>query len=236
MAKWLTTALVLLLLCGSLGAQDYNVAHRPRAAFPNILTNATTDCGSAAACAVTLPSGAASGDLILIFIDSRGTTAATWTQTSGTTGWTELVDDRSSAIYYKVIGASEATPSFDCTETAEIAALAHRITGFDSGESPEASATANGSSANPDSASLSPSWGSAKASWFSVFSLNGARTISSLPSGYSNQVYQAAGAGGGATAIGSSNIDSAASSEDPGSYTVSGTAAWNAWTIGVKGS
>lgn len=59
-----------------------------------------------------------SGDLVVVFIESSHTSAV-FQQKTGTTGWTKYFNtsyvygDRSFAIFYKFVGASEATPVFN---------------------------------------------------------------------------------------------------------------------------
>lgn len=93
----------------------------------------TTSSGTAtaAAASVTLPTSHADGDLILVFLQCGLAATVTWSQTSGTTGWTELIDTNNGSIWYKQIGGSEANPSFDLSSSSRHSWYAIRIDGHE---------------------------------------------------------------------------------------------------------
>lgn len=84
---------------------------------------------------VPKPSGTQSGDLMLAFMSTGGSSAGTW---SGDTGWTELADQGSvpnSRVAYKVAGASEPSSyTFTCStasNTASGCVLTYRYADYD---------------------------------------------------------------------------------------------------------
>jgi hypothetical protein len=202
------------------------------AASPTVQAFAATSCTTCTAISVTLPSGSTDGDLVLIYMKD-GTAGSTWSLTSGTTGWTELQDANGFAIYYKEIGAGEATPSFDCSGSDNLVAHAYRIDGHEdpATQAPETTTQATGTSTNPDPPSLTPTGGSADYLFIAAFGSAAPRTVSVYPTNYTNGQNTTVGSGGPAASIGSAERQLTAASDDPGTFTINNNVAWKASTV-----
>lgn len=180
---------------------------------------------------VDLPAGIESGDLLLMLFGASGVATITWPD-----GWTELDQGTSSGAAYKIASGSEGSSVTVLTSASRTSAhQTLRISRYNG--TPEVSASASGTSVNPNSASLTPSWGSDETLWVSFYGGNdavGSKTISSYPTNYSNGLYAANTTGYVYT--GSARRELVAVSEDPGQYVLSGAINWYAWTIGVQGA
>jgi len=103
-------------------------------------------------------------------------------------------------------------------------------------DTPEASASTTGTSVNPNSASLTPTWGTGTSTlWFTTFGLDGTdapTTVTSYPAGYSNGRLDYYGTSLG-VGVGSARKTTTAASDDPGQFVVSRNEDWVAYTVGV---
>lgn len=182
---------------------------------------------------VTMPATVDSGDLLIVLISQDGTATIT-----NPTGWTVLSTQTVSstmraAVHYKFASGSEdgTNVNFQTSSSEQMAVQVYRISGANSIEI----TSATGSSSGPDSPSLSPSWGSDETLWISGFAANnGSRTVSSYPSSFTNGAYQQAGTDTNGGLVGSARRNQTTSSQNPGAFTLSNTAPWAAWTIGVE--
>jgi hypothetical protein len=141
------------------------------------------------------------------------------------------------ACFYKTATGSEGSTVEMALTWSRLSAVTYRISGWDTGETPEAGTPAkNSGSTAPNPPSLTPSWGSDKTLWL-VASHSSAGSSVSYPTNYSNGV------------TGYSGIDNAyhvrtagaertleATSEDPGAFTLGSSATWVANTVAVLGA
>ena len=206
--------------------------------YPIVMTAATsTEDSLVTSHDVTLPSGIVIGDLLLMLFscyrNAAGNPVITWD-----TGWTELdvydTGQYSAGVAYRVATGSEGSTATITTAAAGYSAhQTFRVIDYQG--TPEITAEAPGNSANPDSGSLAPTWGSSHTLWFSIFGSrqNASRTVSSYPANYLYGQYTESGAG--YAQAGSARREVTAASEDPGQYVLSDDAAWAAWTVGVQG-
>ena len=206
------------------------------AAFPVVQARSIATVNGTAL-AVTLPAGSTAGDLIVIVMQAHSTTT-TWTQTAGTTGWTELYDANGQACYYKQIGAGEANPSFDSSASERSGASALRITGHENPatQAPEASTGATGTSTTPDPDSLTPTGGAKDYLWIAVEGHLTSATTDAAPTNYANLNTFATGGGPNGTTGSTAERQLNAASEDPGTFTISASDPWVARTIAVHPS
>lgn len=180
------------------------------------------------------------GDLILINVGRDGTTG-----TGSISGFTLLFDQASSAnrgqTFAKVADGTE-SGTFSYTSGASeqgawrIAVIKDWWGTIATGVAVSASAT--GTSANPNPASLTPSWGAADTYWRTVCAFDdGRRSITAYPSSPDNfnlfQNSDASGGSGGA-GMGSAGLDKNAASVDPGTFTLSASVGWVAWLIAIR--
>lgn len=205
--------------------------------FPKIAATAAASVfgSSGSSRAITLPSGIALNDLVILTIGSD-TPSVTYSTPSGFT-------PISGAAYSNANGSGNAFYRFcDGTETGtatttssgsttRAVGTARRITGADPATAPTAT-TASGDSSTPDPPNHTPAWGLEKTLWFAVMNMRAVRTFSSYPTNYTlGQV----GATTGAMNHWASARELEATSEDPGSYALTGGASeWNATTIAIK--
>lgn len=186
-------------------------------AFPQVAGTNTSSHGSGVTShTVSLPASIGAGDLLLIFANFNGSTVAV----SVPTGWTEIYDSQSGSgsawgwKAYRIADGGEGTSVSVTTDVSVTSAhQTFRITGH-GGNAPELS-SAGGTSSNPDPPSLTPSWGSADTLWFAVYSHDSTTSISAYPTNYTNGNHTATASG-----VASARRELAATSEDPGTFTV----------------
>lgn len=188
-------------------------------AFPVVESTATSQSNTAAtAQSATLPSGIASGDLLVLFIRHAATTTI-----AAPSGWTNLSNAASFNAFYRVADGSEsASVAFTISVASRHASVAYRISGYTG--TPEASSQAS----SYDVPSLAPSWGSADTLWLATVGvLASDYTINAAPTDYTDllEIGNPSSSATSRMRIGSARRNLASSSDDPGSFTVSGGSA-----------
>jgi hypothetical protein len=199
-----------------------------------IATSATwnTATSESTSFSVTLPSGIASGDLLLMIISVDGSTDGLTH-----TGWTELAQSTGNSENLLILGriadgTEGATASFTNSNAENAAANTYRITGNRNGLTSSEIAisaptvvTSNVTTGNPPS--LTPSWGSAENLWIAVCATSdGAITsIVSYPTDYTLGQLTNTNSGANGEAIMTAARLLTASTEDPGVFT---------WTTGRR--
>lgn len=187
---------------------------------------------------VNLPSGIVAEEIVLVFIRSASVGDITWPA-----GWNEIFDNQTvdaTALGYRRADGTEGATVTLGSESARFAAVSWRI-GGSSGKRPTIPETTNqsGSSANPDPPLHTPTGGAADFIWFALMGCEGEQTMPpTYPTNYSsNQIDANSGTVGPITsncrvAGGTRNLN--ASSEDPGTFTISTSDAWVAATVSMK--
>lgn len=219
-------------------------------AAPVDAARATTD-GSTSTTAQTmnLPGGGVAGDIYVAII--RTPTAVSSIGVAGFTALSELrgadaSDDNQQLFVRAADGTEGATVNVTLGTAARMAALCYLVTGGDTvsiftetGSAFES--LASGTSATPDSPNYAPYGGTTTFDqhdtlWLSLGGIEGAPTITTGPSGYSNStiIANTGTTGNGQCAVyGASKQATAATSENPGSWTLSASNDWMAWTVAV---
>jgi uncharacterized repeat protein (TIGR02543 family) len=202
--------------------------------FPTVRASTSGALSTAAlTLTVTLPTGHASGDLLIIGVSLDGSRAMT-----APTGWTLLADPTNTtanrhAVWYKTRGATESNPAITWLTTTEIGTWysVAITTGTWSG-TPEV-ATAYGSSTTPNPPALTPTWGYAKTLWLALNGWDYNRTSTTVTTNYTLMTYQA---GSSTASAGHRTFQRSveAATEDPGTITISSTDTWYAHTVGIK--
>lgn len=207
-------------------------------AFPSIAGTpvATTQSASTTSRDITIPTGVVAGEWLIAFITTSNSTAITFTPPSG---WSAVSGAASSSTvcngdaFCKVADGTEGGTTVTCTISAAATnsvACCYRVESADSSTPPEAIAT-TGTSAAPDSPSLSPSWGAADTFWFSVYGKRATAVFNSYPANYT--LGQLLGnISGCRTASAGRQLNAA--TEDPGAYSMSASIGWHAITVAVK--
>lgn len=180
------------------------------------------------------PTNIAAGDLLIAFVAADGfpslTWPANWVGIGATSGGAAVV----LAVRYKIALGSESgtfTVSLDATEQG--AWRIFRITGWHGTTPPDsASIDGGGSSQFPDPPNLNASWGAADNLWFASCGVDTSRTISVYPYP-DNQTADVSGGSGGAT-LGLCTKNLNASSDNPGTFTISASDDWAVETVVVR--
>ncbi len=187
---------------------------------------------------VNMPSTVNSGDLLIIYFGSDNTIVTTpsgWTlEFSGTPdSFAEL------NVYSKVADGTEGGTSVNVQTSGSVRASSnvYRITDyFGNASGIEVSGT-TGDSINPNSPSLSPSWGSEDTLWISGFGAGpGADNIATYPSSYTNGIFIRSGSSGVNEhySAGSARRELATATENPGQFGLSASDHWGAATIAIR--
>jgi hypothetical protein len=203
-------------------------------ASPSVVnTSVFGDSAASTTHAVTLPASIVAGNLLMLslVIDATGNSITT------PAGWTTLVTQNSSgvtsSIIYKTATGSEGATVTVTSTSAKMAAIGYQISGWQG--TPENSTVATGGTANPNSGSLTPSWGSADDLFLSVALIHGLVTTSVYPTNYTNGLTQGTTSTNAAT-VASAQRQLTAASDDPSAFTISAGNSWVAYTVAIQGA
>ena len=154
--------------------------------FPVVASTATSaENTNTSVHTISLPSGIASGDLLITIMTSDTDDAHTWPS-----DWTELYDSvretavRSQARYREADGTEGSNITVATPTTEKSGSISYRITGHNS-TAPEISAV-SGDDTNPDPPNLAPSWGAADTLWLAFYGQDGSGTVDDFPDNYSS--------------------------------------------------
>lgn len=193
---------------------------------------------------MTAPSGISSGELMLLIITFENVSNADPTA-SGVTGWTQVTGctvtnpDASTGsateVWYKFATGGETSTTYTSSASVKSVTRWLRFTGAHAVTPPEC-ATATNDFVNPNSPSLTPSWGAADTLWYSIFSkYNGCDATTGYPSSYS--LYQfGPGACTYDVQVAMAGRQLNATSDDPGDFTVDNTGLGVAVTLAIRPS
>ena len=187
---------------------------------------------------ILMPASVASGDLLLAIVD-RDAAGGNGTLTVPT-DWTELVQNNTAsfhlryAVWYKVSDASEGADEDFATSIVDSSAHhCYRITGQHASTAPAISTLVSGTDTAPDAGSFNPSWGSEETLWITGFFMRDPRSVSAVPTGYTQHPDGVVGADG--SRVASAYKVATADSDDPAAWTIAvGGGTWYAWTIAVR--
>lgn len=204
-------------------------------AFPTV-ANRTGAATTSAATTLVVPFTQTTGDFVIIFIANDTTTISTISD-----GFSQITDNTGATrIIYKASLAG--TEGGDCTITfsgsCKSCATSYNIQGAAT-TTPEFSTVVTGTSTSPDPGTLTPSGGSKDYLWFSFVGLGGedvAAPISSAPTNFTNLTTRSTGTGGSIatnSSLGTAEYASTASSMNPGTFSLSTTRDWRAYTVCV---
>ncbi len=205
------------------------------AASPLVVSRGNGTSGNATTLTVTLTGTPASGDLYVVFLQSQ-TNTVTWSQNTGTTGWVELADTNGQAIFYKQIGASEPNPTFIQSQSTRSGYGVLQITGHENPatQAPEVGTQSTGTGSAPNPPSITPTGGSKDYLFIAVGGNNDARrNYTVAPTNYTNlnAFNTSGGPNGGAGATAERELT--ASTENPDTFTMDGSATWFSNIIAV---
>lgn len=202
--------------------------------FPVIADTNSSEVGAGTNHTVNLPANISNGDLLLIFFATDGdNTITNWN------GFTELVSESNGtanffAIGYKNASGSEGGTIDITTSVSEPSShVTYRITGWDSGQIPQASTVAEASSNTPNPTILTPTGGAKDYLWILAAGWDRNRTISAWNANFTLDRLYISGGGSGDCSVGISARNENVASKDPGSITINTADTWCAWTVAV---
>lgn len=196
--------------------------------FPTVQgTTVTTATTASTSHAASLPASIVSGELLELEV-----TVNTGTITAPA-GWSTLYNASPAAFFYLTATGSEgATVTVTTGTSTKFVSIARRISQWSG--TPEVSTVATATSVNPDSSSVTPSWGSDNQLYISVAHGFGRFTgISAYPTGYTDQNTIDASSGSSA-GLASAVHPSNGTSEDPSAFTANASIQWFAYTVAIK--
>jgi len=212
-------------------------------AFPSFRTVAqTSQVTEVTAWTMNLPATVESGDLLIAFcaIDGAGSTI-TWDQSSHGT-WTNQWTDSSTAgisatCWAKVADGTEDSGTLSLTVDAIEAGMMYAIAiqdweGTLSGVS--VGTFAGGNSANPDPPTVTAAGGSGDNLFIILQANDSTRTATAYSANYTDNQATAASGGGVGAGFSVSSRNLAASSDNPGTMTISASDNWTVNTIVVE--
>ncbi len=207
--------------------------------FPQVVTSSTSTSINTQSHSVTLPSGIAANDGLIILFQHDGTTIE---EDATLSGWTRAdyvsVSTSALAIFTKLAVGSESGSVTVTTTTGERAAhVALRIDSWfeniSTGIEISSGATDTSTAPNPDS--LTPAWGALKTLWIAVYGQNNGGTTSGYPTNFAdNQLNASTGDGSGEVQVACASKEELTATQDPGAFTSSKSAAWRALTIAIR--
>jgi hypothetical protein len=207
-------------------------------AFPTVeTTNTSFESSGVTTHNISLPSGVASGDLLIAILSLDGNNAdSTWP--TGDDLWTELLDvassgNRLSIAYRDADGTEGATVDVTTDNGRKSSHITFRISGH-TVQAPDISTGATGSGANPDPDSLTPAGGADDILWLAICGVDSEFTFSAWPTDYSSnqlEVNSSSGSFGSSAAVATRNINTTV--QDPGTFTHDGSDQYVACTIAV---
>ena len=205
--------------------------------FPIIQeTNTSTEVADTTSHGVDMPATVNADDLLIAVFANDGAGTVSF---GGS--FTEIFESSGNgvqlAVAYKQADGTEGGGSITVTTSASERSshAVYRITGHinPATQAPEISAGATANSANPDPDSLTPTGGSKKYLWLAVQAYDdGTKTNDAIPTDYNTEVSRRVAFTTGC-GVACANRALAASSEDPGTFTISGADGWVAATIAI---
>jgi len=200
-------------------------------AYPVIEGYNTSNTASGTNHTVNLPANIQAGELLVVLSYSDGTN-----ENDNIAGWTRLgyksYSGHSCAILYKIATGEEGATVTGTTASTE--ATAHISLRISNWSDVELSAVANATSLYPNPPNLAPAWGVYKTLWLAIGGGDYNRTVSAYPEGYSDSIYSFYNGTGGCW-VGCARKFSENESEDPGTFTISASDDWSAWTLAIAG-
>lgn len=205
-------------------------------AFPQEQTadRATTDNTATTSHDMNLPANISDGDTVTVICCFEGDAGAI----TPPSGWNEEADDGDGIVSGYCIsrlcdGTEGSTVTVTTGNSVGGGAIARRYTGASGNVEANITSTST-NDANPDPPSLTPSWGAKDTVWEAAFVTGGDRALNSYPTDYVNGEYERAQAAANDSAVGSATRDLNASSEDPGTFTLSANASWLGITVAIE--
>lgn len=210
-------------------------------AFPTVQdadTKSGTVTSNSTSWTLTYPTNLHVGDLILAFVATDGDTDTTPSLPAGwTIYWSEAAGRAETGMVAAKVSDGTESGSFTLSLPAseQGAWRIFRIIGWYGtlADGLDVGLDAVQTGSTPDPPSLNPaSWATEDTLWFAACAVDTSRTISVYPLADRNTADVSGGAGG--ATLGICSTTSAVSSLDPGTFTISASDDWDAFTIGIR--
>ena len=211
-------------------------------AFPQVESSATTFGAPGASTDVNYPATVSAGATLVCLVRCALDGVIGWPA-----GWNELVqsavdasDDYMAIAWREAVGNEDGTTFAVTHGNGKSCYIVYSITGAEDPDTqpPELSSVASGVSTTPDPTSLTPTGGAKDYLWLWLGGWEGIQT--SPPAGNPTDYGNTLGADTGTAGLGTINSRVAAArrelnvaSEDPGSWTISASDDWMAWTMAI---
>ena len=214
------------------------------AAFPTVVGTNNSQTVTNSAPTIDLPAGIASGDLIIVFLAQDGAATATWPSP-----WVELVDENAGTaanlhVAYLIASGGETTvaPTMSFAERSQHLAIRISAASWHGTTPPEVAAAVAGTSAAPNSGSLTPSWGSVDTLWITTFGIDQPASsgnpvtfpVTGWPTNYTDNNLSNGESDNSTAGIALATRNLATATQDPGAFTTTGSDDWVASTIAVR--
>lgn len=208
-------------------------------AFPVVESlTATALDGDATAHLIAMPATVNDGDLLITILSNDGpatvTTPANWNLLGSTV---HSSNTNRLSNYYKIAVGTEGGTTVDFVTSVAEEAVGHvyRISNWHGTTPPEIGTAADAASTLPNPPTLTPSWGAADTLWLAGYGADATETTSVYPTNYTNGQTDSTPAGGSCT-LGSARRELNATSDDPGTFTISASEQWIAQTFAIRPS
>lgn len=212
-------------------------------AFPVVATvGHSTEASDVTTHDAIVPASISAGNLLLMAIGFQNVGNIDPTVSGSITGWTALCFtteastdfSASGGFYYKFASGSETNFTYTSSASTTSVTRIWRITGAHASTPPECTAsTFTDSDANSNS--LTVSWGAEDNLWFSTFAkYNNNDQITAYPTNYTGNQYNGYSATGDAIQFGAATQNLNSISDNPDTYTFSGSGRGVEFTIGIR--
>ena len=208
------------------------IVRRPTLSIPTVKgTNTSNKTSAGTSHTVSLPASIVSGNLLIIVFTATSGPSVTWPG-----GYSAFFSKIAGALglyaaYRQADGTEGGTITVTTDASVRSSHASYRIAGHKppATQVPEASAGAFGSDVNPNPSSLTPTGGSKDYLWIAAQGHRTSETTTGVPASYTNGLSKETAS----ASIGTAERQLNASSEDPGTFTVSGSGNWVACTIAI---
>jgi hypothetical protein len=201
-------------------------------AFPVVeATNNNHSDSASTSHTVNLPASISAGDLLVVFFGHKDTAGGA----TFPAGWTKKTPERTQtgsvacmALAWRWADGTEgATITVTTANNSRNASVSYRISGAinPSTQVPEENGHGEANTNSPNPPSLAPTGGAKDYLWLTAYASSHGRTLISAPTNYTNAVGAGSNSGTGTNVgLGTARRNLNASSEDPGAWSVNGTA------------